>query len=228
MSGKDFFDTVLFQGGHSVADGLFPNLLHLSPVLNKLFHRIGANQQLMYTHSPPVTRVVADVAAYWFEKGHVLRIGRIAISLIVFLIILPNQFGKFILARIVLFLAIGAERSDQSLGQDAQDGIGKVEWIHSHVEQTGNTLRSAVGVQGGKYKMACERCLDTDVGGLFITHLTDHDHIRVSPEKRAHGRRKIEPDLGFHLDLAQAFLRDFDGIFSSPNFGFGFVDIGES
>ena len=56
------------------------------------------------------------------------------------------------------------------------------------------------------------------VGGrLLVAHLTDHDHVGVGAQERAHGRREGEADLGLHLHLPQAVLRDLDRILGGPD-----------
>ena len=49
--------------------------------------------------------------------------------------------------------------------------------------------------------MTGERRLDTNLGGLRVPHLTDHDDIRVLPQYGSQGSRKGQFNLGLDLDL---------------------------
>ncbi len=53
--------------------------------------------------------------------------------------------------------------------------------------------------------------LDADTGGLLVTHLTDHDHIRVGPQKRPHGSGKVESDFRLGLHDKYWLLRSLAG-----------------
>ncbi len=73
--------------------------------------------------------------------------------------------------------------------------------------------------------MAGEGSFHTNGSGFVIPHFTDHDHIRVSPQKRPHHPGKIKPDLGLALHLSKTGLCNFHRIFGRPYFDAGFVDI---
>ena len=73
--------------------------------------------------------------------------------------------------------------------------------------------------------MARKRCLDTDLGRFLIAHLTDHNHVRIGAQERAHRRRKIKAGLIVHLHLTQTLLRNLDGVFGGPNLGLDGIDM---
>ena len=73
-------------------------------------------------------------------------------------------------------------------------------------------------MQGRKNKVTGKRGFDADMGGFLVTHLTNHNNIRVGTQKCPHGRGKIESYFGFHLYLAQTPLGNFNRVFGSPYF----------
>ena len=75
--------------------------------------------------------------------------------------------------------------------------------------------------------MAGERGLDRHFRGFVIANFADHDDIGVGAQKCPHRGGKIEANLGIHLHLAQAGLRDFHGIFSGPDLSIRGIDRAE-
>ena len=74
-------------------------------------------------------------------------------------------------------------------------------------------------MQCRKHHVASQRSFYAHGNRLFVTRLSDHDDVWVSPQKGAHHQRKVDSCFFVDLDLAQAFLGDFDRIFSRPDFG---------
>ena len=104
----------------------------------------------------------------------------------------------------------------QTLRKDARQAIGKIEGVQTQIEQAHDGLGGAIGMQGGEHHVAGQRGLNCDLGGLGIAYLSDHDHIRISPQKAAQGGGECPADLGVDLHLAQTRLGDFDRIFGRP------------
>ena len=121
-------------------------------------------------------------------------------------------------------LAILAQTLCQTLRQDAQQRIGKVERIHAHVEQAVDRFRGTVGVQGGKHQVTGQRGFDADGYGFLVAHFADHNHVRIRTQKGAHDGGEIQPGFFVDLDLAQTLLGDFNRIFRCPDFGVGSID----
>src|SRR5207302_886495 len=72
-----------------------------------------------------------------------------------------------------------------------------------------------------------QRGLDAGRSGLLVAHLTDHDHVGIGAQERAHGVREGEADLGMHLHLTEAVLRDLDGVLGGPDLPLRLVDVPE-
>ena len=123
----------------------------------------------------------------------------------------------------VFFFAI-AELFGQALRQNAQQRIGKVKWVHAHIEQANDGLGRAVGVKRGEHQVACERGFHAHTHGFFVARFADHDDVGIGTQEGAHDHRKINAGFFVDLHLAQAFLRDFHRVFCCPNFGVGLVE----
>ena len=63
--------------------------------------------------------------------------------------------------------------------------------------------------------------------GFLVAHFTDHDDVRVGPQKGAHGGGKGPADAGVHLHLAQPALGDFDRVFGCPDLAASGVDVAD-
>nr|GFD54437.1 hypothetical protein [Tanacetum cinerariifolium] len=90
------------------------------------------------------------------------------------------------------------------LGQNAFDGRRDQVALDPHVEQTGDTRRRAVGVQGGQHQVAGERGLDRDATGFQVAHLADHDDVRVLAHDGAQCSGEVEAYGRLHLNLVDA------------------------
>ena len=80
-------------------------------------------------------------------------------------------------------------------------------------------------MEGGKYKVAGKRRLNTNVRGFFVSHLPYHYNVRVGPKKRAHGCGKIKTYLMVGLNLAQTYLGDLHRVFCRPYLDARLVDV---
>ncbi len=118
-----------------------------------------------------------------------------------------------------------AEFTGQALCQDAQHGVGEIEGIHPHFDQSNNRFRGIVGMQGTENPVPGERCPDRGFRCDRVTHLADHDDIRISAQERTQRIFKGKADLGMNLDLPQAVLGDFYRILGRPDLGFRVVDL---
>ena len=57
-------------------------------------------------------------------------------------------------------------------------------------KKSGDGFHRAVGVEGAQDEVSGERGFNADFGRFFISHFSDHDHVRVGTEKGAHGLRQ--------------------------------------
>ncbi len=70
-----------------------------------------------------------------------------------------------------------------------------------------------------------QRSFDAGISRFFVSHFSDHDHIRVGAKKCAHGCGEGEVDLRLDLHLPESILCDFHGVFRRPDFNVGGVDV---
>ena len=109
--------------------------------------------------------------------------------------------------------------------KNAEHGVGEIERITAKVQEADHGFDGAVGMEGAEHEVAGEGRFDRDVGGFLVPHLTDHDDVRICPQKRPHGGGEIQPDLLMNLELAQPFLCNFNGVFRRPDFPLFGVDM---
>src|SRR4030042_2318676 len=73
--------------------------------------------------------------------------------------------------------------------------------------------------------MTGEGRLDRYLCCLKIPDLTDHDDIRVLSDDMSQRVRKVQADLGFHLDLIYPFQLVFDRVFNGYDFFVRGIDL---
>ena len=75
--------------------------------------------------------------------------------------------------------------------------------------------------------MSRQRGFDPHMGSFFISHFADHNDIWICSQKRAHSRRKRQPNLRLYLQLPQARLGNFYRILYGPYLFLNVVDLGQ-
>ena len=73
-------------------------------------------------------------------------------------------------------------------------------------------------MQGGENQVAGHGGAQTDIHGLFITHLTDQDDVRVLAQAGSQNAAKIQADDRVDLDLVNAFHPVLNRIFDCDYF----------
>src|SRR2546428_693286 len=194
--------------------------------LDEPLHLVGGEEELVNGRAPPVTALGATHAALApvEDERLVVRVAELRER------VLPVRLRELVelgAVRTVFGPALPAEPLHEPLGEDAQEGVGEVEGIEPHVEETNDRLHGAVRVERAEHEVAGERRLDAGRGRLLVTHLTDHDDVRVRAQEGAHGLGEREADLRVDLHLAQAVLRDLDRILRGPDLALGLVDVPE-
>ena len=71
--------------------------------------------------------------------------------------------------------------------------------------------------------MSGESSLNRDFSSFKVSNFADQNNVRVLPQKRAQGRRKIQSDLFLHLHLVDSGQLKFNRVFRSHDVGIGFV-----
>ena len=76
-------------------------------------------------------------------------------------------------------LARGANRPYQPLCDDAEQRSRKFERLDSHVDQTGYSAKTVVGMKRAEHQVASQRRLNGDGSSFRVSHFTNHDDVRV-------------------------------------------------
>ncbi len=136
----------------------------------------------MNAHPSLVSGFVAEVASLGPVQGEIVRAGNAQLCKR-FLAVTFRDFIEFRGGRMIGLLAVLAERPDEPLRENAQQGIREIQRIDPHVEEPDDGLRGAVRVQRAEDEVSRQGRLHADLGRLEIPHLADHDDIRVRPQE---------------------------------------------
>ena len=139
-----------------------------------------------------------------------------------------RQFVVLLSTRVIGLFAPGADPFAQALGEHSQHGVGKVERVAPEIQQTGHGFDCSVRMEGTQHQVACEGSLNGDVGCFLVSHFADHDDVGIGTQKGTHRGREGEADLRMDLDLTEAILGYFNGVFRRPNLSFVGIDLLEN
>ena len=110
------------------------------------------------------------------------------------------QLHELLFAGSKLRLALGADFSDQALGDDAFNGRGDEERLQAQVQQSGDRAGGVVGVQGAEHQVARQGRLHGDFGCLLVADFADQDHVGILTQHRTQDAGESQLDI--RLDLA--------------------------
>ncbi len=134
------------------------------------------------------------------------------------------MLGNQLRRRIEGFTRCRIKTADQTLGQNAVDRRGDQVAFDAHVQQTGNTRRRAVGVQRREHQVTGQRGLNGDTAGFQVTHLTDHDDIRVLTHDGAQCPGEVQADGRLDLNLIDALELILDRVFDGDDLALGGIE----
>jgi len=97
-----------------------------------------------------------------------------------------------------------AHAADEPLRHHPQHRRGEEEGLDLHVEETGQGSGGVVRMERREHEVSGERGAHRDLGGLAVTDLPDHDHVRILAEKGAQSASEREAHVGIHLSLAES------------------------
>jgi hypothetical protein len=95
------------------------------------------------------------------------------------------------------------------------------------IPQADHRFDRSVRREGPEHQVARARGFTRDVAHFFVPHPADYDDVWVGRQKRPPRRCEGETDLRRDLDLAEAVLGDFHGVFGRPHFSFVGIDVPE-
>ena len=184
--------------------------------LNHAFNSVRSQQQLVEGHASLKAGAIAGLTS--FAAGQAEGIVLWDAELVpLFRSIALADFLVFFRFPDVLLLTIFANSTSEALGEDSQHRIGKAKRVAAHIEKPSDGFHGAVCVECAHDEVSGQRGFNADLSRFFISHFTDHDHVWVGPEERAHGSGKCEVDLRLNLNLPEPILGDFDGVFRRPD-----------
>ncbi len=123
--------------------------------------------------------------------------------------------------------ALGAEATDEALGDDELDGGSDEERFDAHVDETRDGAGGVVGVECREYQVTGERGADGDLGGVFVADFADHDDVGVLAEDVAECVGEGEADFGADLHLVHAGDFIFDRILDGDDAEVRGIDFAE-
>src|SRR2546428_825230 len=127
--------------------------------LDEPLHLVGGEEELVNGRAPPVTALGATHAALApvEDERLVVRVAELRER------VLPVRLRELVelgAVRTVFGPTLPAEPLHEPLGEDAQEGVGEVEGIEPHVEETNDRLHGAVRVERAEHEVAGERRLE--------------------------------------------------------------------
>ena len=127
----------------------------------------------------------------------------------------------FLCGGLHLLLTFGAKALNESLCDNADQSIRYEVVCNAHVLKTGDRTRCVIGMEGTEYKVSRDCRTNSDFSGFFVSHLTDHDNVRVLSQDGT--KRRREGHIGFRIDLRLVDTRHdiLDRVFNGDN-----VDLG--
>ena len=84
--------------------------------------------------------------------------------------------------------------------------------------QAGDGARRVIGMDRRKHQMAGHGSFHGDLRGFLITDFSDHDDVRILPQKRAQRRGKIKADFLINVYLDDSGKIVLDRIFGGHDF----------
>src|SRR5882757_1188942 len=112
--------------------------------------------------------------------------------------------AALIFARLEWLLGFGAEHAHQALRHHADEARRQEEGLDAHVAQARYRAGRGVGMERGQHEVTRQARLHSDLRGLEVTDLTDHDDVRVLTQDGAQSAGEGHLNLRVHLRLPDA------------------------
>ena len=95
-------------------------------------------------------------------------------------------------------------RAHQALRQHGFNRRRNEERLDAHVNQTGESARRVVRVEGAEHQVTGQRGANRNLGGLQITNFADHDDIGVLAQNVTQTDGERQANVRAHRDLIDA------------------------
>src|SRR5215469_8110029 len=117
-------------------------------------------------------------------------------------------------------LAVGADDTHKTLGQDAVQRGDEVVRFDPHVDETPYHIGYVVGVNRRKDQVAGQRRLNGDLRRFLVADFADHDFVGVVAQNGTQPAGKRQALLFVDGNLGNTSELVFDGVFNRHNFVF--------
>ena len=198
----NFYQTAAAQRNHAAFNRFLFQFHGRCPHQNQFSDFVIDLHHFIQTAASFVAGVVADSTTFALLNLHCLRFfGREAF------------FDQSLNGNFHGLGTVFANAPDQTLGADQVDRGCDQKGLNTHVHQSCNGFRRAVGVQGRKYKVTGKRRFDSDFSGFEVADFADENDVGILTQEGAQSGGKVQADLLLHLYLIDAGQLEFDGIF---------------
>ncbi len=121
---------------------------------------------------------------------------------------------------LVLLLAILTHHAHETLRDHAIERIGEDRARYAQLKQAGNRADGIVCMNGRTDNAADKRAAYGILRGMRITNLTDHEHIRILAQDRAHRTFISKIAFGMYFALTHPVEMEFDRVFKGDDIFF--------
>ena len=124
---------ILEEGSHALGNSRISDQFNRLALGDEALDLIGRHEDLVDSHSSPVSRLIAFTASPGPVKSEILRKGDVQVRRQV-LSVVVDDLVVFFLRRMVGFLASFAQCANQPLAENPQERIGEIERINPYIE----------------------------------------------------------------------------------------------
>src|SRR4051812_15559798 len=124
-------------------------------------------------------------------------------------------------------LALLAQQSRETLGDDAVHGGADEERLDAHLDQAGDGARGVVGVQRREDQVAGEGGLDGDLRHLQVADFANQDDVGRLAQHRTQDLGECQSDRVAYLALVDAREVVLDGVLGGDDLAVGAVELVE-
>src|ERR1700730_1324368 len=167
---EDTAQPVLAQSHHPELDRLLFQYYRGRAFVDQFANWIGNAHQLVDSFAAFVTGLIAGVATFAVIKTLLADVA-------------PRNFQlcERRIVRVVSGSAIRTDAAEQPLTENRFERGGNQKRFDAHVDQTRDSARRVVRLQGCENKMSRERRLNGNLRRLQVARLTDHDAVGILP-----------------------------------------------
>ena len=149
--------------------------------MNQLLDGVRPDEQFVDGNAAVKARPVALIAADTPEELNCVELGQTGRTVSRSLAF--EQVIVFFPGRMIPFLASRADPFAEPGREDAEHGIGEVEWVAAEIQEPDDGFDGTIGMERAEDEVAGQRRFDGYVGRFLVPHFADHDDVRVRRAK---------------------------------------------